>query len=123
MQMLESNFIMWGWDITLETNRARLLTSINRCLGNVATATIRNIPVEKLPAIILIMKVRSSTDIYSVIYGNVSVNELMLQLVDAVGVWSEHQRVEVRDEEERAARELVKWEQDQAYRESLEADR
>lgn len=47
----------------------------------------------------------------------------MLQLVDAVGVWSEHQRVEVRDEEERAARELVKWEQDQAYRESLEADR
>lgn len=55
--------------------------------------------------------------------GNVSVNELLLRLVDAVDVWSGHQRVEVREEEERAARELVKWEQDQAYRESLEADR
>lgn len=55
--------------------------------------------------------------------GNVSVNELLSRLVDAVDVWSGHQRVEVREEEERAARELVKWEQDQAYRESLEADR
>lgn len=62
---------MWGWDITLETNKARLQSSINRCLGNVAAMTIRNIPVEKLPAIILIMKIRSSTDIYSVIYGKI----------------------------------------------------
>lgn len=35
----------------------------------------------------------------------------------------EHQRVEIREEDERAARELVKWEQDQAFRESLETDR
>lgn len=55
--------------------------------------------------------------------GNVSVNELLLRLVDAVDVFTGHQRVEVREEEERAARELVKWEQDQAYRESLAADR
>lgn len=50
-------------------------------------------------------------------------NELLLRLVDAVDVFTGHQRVEIREEEERAARELVKWEQDQAYRESLEADR
>lgn len=58
-----------------------------------------------------------------VITGNVSVNELLLRLVDAVDVSSGHQWVEVREEEERAAREAVKWEQDQAYKESLEADR
>lgn len=46
-----------------------------------------------------------------------------MRLVDAADVWSGHQKVEVREEEERAARELVKWEQDQAYRESLEVDR
>lgn len=43
--------------------------------------------------------------------------------MDAVDVSSGHQWVEVREEEERAAREAVKWEQDQAYKESLEADR
>lgn len=69
MQMLENSFVLWGWDITFESNRVRLHASITRCLGNIAAMTIRNIPVDKLPAIIIIMKVRSSTDIYSVIYG------------------------------------------------------
>lgn len=123
MQMLENNFVLWGWDLTYETNRVRLLNSMTRTLGSVAAVTVRNIPTDKLPAILLIMKIRSSTNIYSVIYGNVSVNELLLRLVDAVDVSSGHQWVEVREEEERAAREAVKWEQDQAYKESLEADR
>lgn len=38
-------------------------------------------------------------------------------------VFTEHQRVEIREEAERAEREMVKLEQDLAYRESLEADR
>lgn len=50
-------------------------------------------------------------------------NDLLSSLIEAVEVFSEHQRVEMREEEERAARERVKWEQDVAYRESLEVDR
>lgn len=69
MQMLESNFVLWGWDLTYDTNRVRLLNSMTRTLGSVAAVTVRNIPTDKLPAIILIMKIRSSTNIYSVIYG------------------------------------------------------
>jgi hypothetical protein len=55
--------------------------------------------------------------------GNVGVNELLSSLIEAVEVFTEHQRVEIVEEKERAERELVKWEQDEAYRESLEADR
>lgn len=51
------------------------------------------------------------------------VNELLSSLIEAVEVFTEHQRVEIVEEKERAERELVKWEQDEAYRESLEADR
>ena len=36
---------------------------------------------------------------------------------------SEKQRVEIAEEEERSARETVKWEQDEAYQLSLQADR
>lgn len=72
MQMLENSFILWGWDISFESNKARFQAAINRTLGSVAAMATRSIPVEKLPAIIIIMKVRSSTDIYSVIYGNIN---------------------------------------------------
>lgn len=55
--------------------------------------------------------------------GNVGVNELLSSLIECVEVFTEHQRVETREEAERAEREMVKLEQDLAYRESLEADR
>ncbi|XP_018334151.1 FAS-associated factor 1 [Agrilus planipennis] len=123
IQNLETNFILWAWDLTFESNRTKLQESVSRCLGSTAALSLKTIPVDRLPAIVLIMKIRSSTDVFSVIHGNVGVNELLISLIEAVEVFSEHQKVEIREEDERAARELVKWEQDQAYRESLEADR
>ncbi|KAK5649011.1 hypothetical protein RI129_003903 [Pyrocoelia pectoralis] len=123
IQTIEANFILWGWDLTFESNRTRLQNSVNQCLGSTAAVSLRNIPVDKLPAIIIIMRIRSSTDVFSVIHGNVGVSELLSSLTEAMEVFTEHQRVEMKEEDERTARELVKWEQDQAYRESLEADR
>ncbi|KAJ8943048.1 hypothetical protein NQ318_022592 [Aromia moschata] len=123
MQMFENNFILWGWDITFESNRAKLQQSVNNCLGSTAAMSLRNIPVDRLPAIVLIMKIRSTTEIFNVVHGNVGVNELLSSLIECVEVFTEHQRVEIKEEQERAERELVKLEQDMAYRESLEADR
>lgn len=123
IQTLEANFILWGWDLTFECNRTRLQNSVNQCLGSTAAVSLRNIPVDRLPAIIIIMRIRSSTDVFSVVHGNVGVSELLSSLMEAMEVFTEHQRVEIKEEDERTARELVKWEQDQAYRESLEADR
>lgn len=123
MQLFEQNFILWGWDLTFESNRTKLQQAVNNSLGSVAAMSLRMIAVDKLPAIVIIMKIRSSTDIYTVIHGNVGVNELLSSLIEAVEVFTQHQKVEIREEQERAERELVKWEQDQAYRESLEADR
>lgn len=69
MQMFETNFILWGWDLTFESNRARLQTYVNNALGATAAMSLRNIPVDRLPALVLIMRIRSSTDIFSVIHG------------------------------------------------------
>lgn len=128
MQVIENNFVFWGWDLTFQNNRNKLQNSVNKIFGaNMANQnfmhSLWNIPANKLPAIVVITKVRSSIDIFNIIYGNVGVNELLSSLVEAVEVFSEHQRVEIKEEQERAEREFVKWEQDQAYRESLEADR
>lgn len=55
--------------------------------------------------------------------GNIGVNELLTSLIQAVDVFSEQQRQEIKEEEERTAREMIKIEQDQAYQASLEIDR
>lgn len=123
MQMFENNFVLWGWDLTFETNRTRFQTSLQNTLGATASMGLRTIPVERLPAIILIIRIRSSTDILKVIHGNVGVNELLSSLIEAAEMFTKRQRVEVVEEKERAEREFVKWEQDEAYRESLETDR
>lgn len=55
--------------------------------------------------------------------GNVGVSELMASLTEAVDVFMMYQKVEIREEDERTAREMIMFEQDAAYRESLEKDR
>nr|XP_026237782.1 FAS-associated factor 1 [Urocitellus parryii] len=59
----------------------------------------------------------------SVLLGNTTVDELMMRLMAAMEIFSAQQQEDIKDEDEREARENVKREQDEAYRLSLEADR
>ncbi|XP_022206141.2 FAS-associated factor 1 [Nilaparvata lugens] len=122
MQYLNSNFLVWGWDLTFDSNKTKFLNSVSKSLGNMAAVTVRSIDLERLPALIIIMRMRSNTEIFSVINGNIGVSELLTSLIQAVDVFSDQQRLEVQEEDERAAREMIKIEQDQAYQASLEID-
>lgn len=123
MQTLEHNFILYGWDLTFESNKNLFLSSLSACAGATALITVRNTSINRLPAILIIGKSRSVCEVLSVIYGNVGVDELLNKLMDTIKLYSDQRDIEVREEDERAARELVKMEQDAAYHESLEADR
>ena len=78
---------------------------------------------ERLPLLLIVTRSRATNEVLTVIHGNVNVDELMTQLLQAVEMFSEQQRVEIGEEEEREARESVKREQDEAYQLSLKADR
>lgn len=119
---LNSNFIVYGWDLTYETNKNMLLSSITSSIGTTASMTVREISVDQLPAMIVVAKLRSSCEVYSVIYGNLGVNDLMVQLLELVERYAEQKSVESRDERERAEREEMLMEQDAAYEVSLRAD-
>lgn len=123
IQMLLDHFVLYGWDLTFESNKNMFLSSISACVGMTASITVRNIPVDRLPAILVIAKNRSQCEVFQVIYGNVSVDDLLSQLMEASDMYGEQLKIELREENERSAREQVKLEQDAAYRESLEADR
>ncbi|XP_022836702.1 FAS-associated factor 1 isoform X1 [Spodoptera litura] len=123
LQTLAANFIVYGWDLTHPDNNNMLLSSVTNALGPVASMTIRNLPLDRMPALLIIMRVRSNTEIYSVINGNVGVSELLGGLVEALERFSSAREDEARLERERDARQRVKREQDEAYQMSLEADR
>lgn len=123
MQTFEHNFVLYGWDLTFESNKNLFLSSLSACAGTTALISVRNMTVNRLPAILVIGKSRSVCEVLSVIYGNVGVDELLNKLMDTIKFYSDQREVEVREEDERAARELIKIEQDAAYHESLEADR
>nr|XP_033772423.1 FAS-associated factor 1 [Geotrypetes seraphini] len=120
---LSQNFITWAWDTTKEANRARFLTMCTRHFGSVVAQTIRTQKTDQFPLFLIVMGKRSSNEVLNVIQGNTTVDELMMRLMAAMEIFTAQQQEDIKDEDEREAREKVKREQDEAYRVSLEADR
>ncbi|XP_071518759.1 FAS-associated factor 1 [Panulirus ornatus] len=120
---LSANFIVWGWDLTHEANKARLLNLVTTHFGSVAASTVRGFSVDKLPALLVITRTRGTIEVLSVIHGNGVLDEVMTALLHATEMFEEQRATEVQEEEAREAREAVKAEQDAAYLESLKADR
>ncbi|XP_061635169.1 FAS-associated factor 1 [Phyllopteryx taeniolatus] len=120
---LSQNFITWAWDVTKEPNKARLLTICTRHFGSVVTQTIRTYKTDQFPLLLIVMGKRTSNEVLNVIQGNKTVDELMMRLMGAMEIFTAQQQEDIKDEDEREAREMVKREQDEAYRLSLEADR
>lgn len=52
----------------------RFLGSVTRTLGSVAAMTIRNIEVERLPALLIIMRMRSATEIFTIVHGMINLS-------------------------------------------------
>ncbi|XP_078527431.1 FAS-associated factor 1 isoform X2 [Lissotriton helveticus] len=120
---LSQNFITWAWDMTKESNRARFLTLCTRHFGSVVAQTIRTQKTDQFPLFLIVMGKRSSNEVLNVIQGNTTVDELMMRQMAAMEIFTSQQQEDIKDEDERDAREKVKKEQDEAYRVSLEADR
>ncbi|XP_077441173.1 FAS-associated factor 1 [Vanacampus margaritifer] len=120
---LSQNFITWAWDVTKEANKARLLTMCTKHFGSVVTQTIRTYKTDQFPLLLIVMGKRTSNEVLNVIQGNTTVDELMMRLMGAMEIFTAQQQEDIKDEDEREAREMVKREQDEAYRLSLEADR
>ncbi|KAK3927093.1 FAS-associated factor 1 [Frankliniella fusca] len=120
---LSDSFVVWGWDTTHPSNKIMFLNSVNRSLGNVAGQTIGCIPEDKYPILVILMRNRNNTEIFRIVHGNIGVSELLTCLLEAIEVFQHQQSLDLKDEEERAARELIKVEQDRAYQASLAVDR
>lgn len=120
---LNENFVTFGWDLTFSSNKKRALDMITNHFGSVTAATVRNLDIERLPLLALVYKLRGTTEIFQIIHGNVTLDELMSQLLQAHDTYVAQLAVEIREEEERQARDAVKREQDLAFEMAQHADR
>jgi hypothetical protein len=71
----------------------------------------------------IIKKQRSISEVADVIHGNINGDELYIHLMMNLDSFNEQMKIEIREENERAAREALMNEQQMAYEESLLADR
>lgn len=65
----------------------RFLYSITQTLGTIGSLAVSSIDVDTLPVLMIIMRSRSNTEIFTIVDGNVGVNELLTNLVQAVDVF------------------------------------
>ena len=63
---LNENFISFGWDLTFSSNKTRAVDMITKHFGSVAASTLKNMDIERLPLLVLIYKLRGSTEIFHV---------------------------------------------------------
>ncbi|KAJ8039663.1 FAS-associated factor 1 [Holothuria leucospilota] len=123
VSFLSQNFVTWAWDATEDANKERVLEAFKKLFGSVTMATIRNLPADKFPALVIIMRLHSNTQVFYVSQGDTTLDELMTNLLHAAEVFNEGNQTEIQMEEERESAERLKQEQDLAYQESLFVDR
>jgi len=116
--LLMENFTIWGWDLTYTSNKQRFLDMVNRHFGSVASSTVKNFGIEKLPLVILIAKMRGNMEIFQVIHGNVTLDEFMSSLLTANESYQSQLSVERAEEMERNSRNQMKEEQERAFQEA-----
>jgi len=120
--LLLENFVTWGWDLSFNSNKQRLLDMINRHFGSVAAQRFRSFEVEKLPIVILIAKLRGNLEIFRIVHGNITLDEFMTEILTSTESYNQQVGVEVTEELERNERNYMKEEQERAYQEAQLAD-
>ena len=69
---------------------------VTKHFGSVAAATIKNMGLEKMPVLALVYKLRGTMEIFQVISGSSTLDELMSQLLSAQDTYASQLAVEVR---------------------------
>jgi len=119
---VNEHFISFGWDLTFNSNKIRGIDMIQQHFGRDPASKIHAMKTDKMPLLILAYKLRSTPEVFDIIEGNVTVDELMAKLIVAQENYQAQLAVAVHEEEERLNREAMRQEQDQALREAELAD-
>ncbi|XP_021377246.1 FAS-associated factor 1-like [Mizuhopecten yessoensis] len=117
------NFITWAWDVTQETNNARFISIAKKEFGSIVAAQIRGQKPDQLPLLMIVSRSRASNEVLDMIPGTVTLDELMMRLMQNAENFHLQQQADIKEEDEREARDSIRQEQELAFQESLATDR
>lgn len=120
---LSMNFITWAWDVTFQEHRIKLLQMVDESFGRLAKTNVEDIKPDHLPVILVVYKTKGALGIRNIIQGETNLDSLMTSLITAVDEHHSHTEQEAAEERGRLARVRMIAEQNQAYQDSLDADR
>eukprot|EP01135_Chromosphaera_perkinsii_P002944 Nk52_evm55s230 gene=Nk52_evmTU55s230 len=122
--IVNENFIVWAWDVTSRTQRARALNFIKSRIDPMFQD---NLSAETFPFLMILANTEGRPTMVKKQEGFLSIEELVVLLTEVTQSHKDElYRIREQDiamERERRAREDIKTEQDRAYKESLEADK
>lgn len=120
---LSLNFVLWPWDITLQKNEEYFYSLCLKQLGgHMVISTIKKFK-SRLPALILLTRVRGNNEIIALIEGGSTKENLLMTLMQSDELFQQQRGKDIIDEKQREDREKIKREQDAAYQASLDYDK
>jgi len=122
-QYIDTNFVIWGWDLSLKRMQHEFLNECQQIFGLEGRSQVQSYVPHRLPLMIVITKVASSPQVFSVFEGDISGDALMAQLIDAVENYSQTRNIEKAAELEQQQRNQLRHLQEQEYLDSLSRDR
>lgn len=123
VDFINSNFVFWAWDFTLEENRTKLIEWVENVLGHEYSLPIRGCTNDEFPLLIILGKMTGGVELINLIKGPYLLEEVMHQLMNALDGCQAQKALEAAQDQARQSREQMLMEQDHAYNESLRADR
>jgi len=119
---INQHFVSWGWDVTSNYNKQKFLNLCTTHFGVTTTEALRRVGKDNYPVMILCSGRGRSCEVLQIIKGKLDLNELMAKLMNAVETANVTRLQDIQEEDARMRREQIKYEQEEAYRLSLEAD-
>ncbi len=72
-EFLNSNCLVWPWDMTLEKNQVKFYDYCAKHLGSLAVHSLKNCK-SKFPVFLIVTRMRSSNEIFAIVEGNLKKN-------------------------------------------------
>lgn len=123
VNLLSANYISWGWDLTSDAQKRKLLEMVKDSFGEQTASSVESVKSDHLPVILLVCKVGGRLEVQNIIQGHTDLETFMGHLLTCMEVHGEQVQRDNIEEQARIERERMIEEQDRRYRESLEADR
>ena len=114
--------MVWAWDVTMDSNRQRLLETLRRCVGTQGAQRIDEMDSDEFPVLLILTRTRGTLELMDIIQGKSTLNEALMSLIHSHESFDQQRRRDAEEETVREQREQLKRQQEDEYHRSLAAD-